>query len=77
MRQMSFVPAELEIHAGDTVVWINRDIVPHTATAEDRSWTTGQLAGGDSALRVISGNPTGAYYCALHPAMQARLVTAR
>ena len=32
IRGMAFHPAVLEIHRGDTVVWVNRDFVPHTAT---------------------------------------------
>ena len=32
--QMKFHPAELTLQKGDTVVWINRDIVPHDATEE-------------------------------------------
>ena len=30
---MAFVPATLEVSVGDTVEWINEDLVPHTATA--------------------------------------------
>ena len=30
---MRFQPKGLTVAAGDTVVWINRDMVPHTATS--------------------------------------------
>ena len=32
IRGMAFHPEALEVRRGDTVVWINRDMVPHTAT---------------------------------------------
>ena len=73
MRGMSFVPAEVAVQAGDTVVWVNHDIVPHTATADDGSWTTAHLARGDSVWRVIAEGESGRYHCELHPAMQATL----
>jgi plastocyanin len=37
IRGMAFHPEVLEIRLGDTVVWTNRDLVPHTATAT-RKW---------------------------------------
>ncbi len=30
-----FSPATLRVVAGDTIIWVNLDIVPHTATAAD------------------------------------------
>jgi plastocyanin len=35
IHRFKFLPSELEITAGDTVVWENRDSAPHTATAQD------------------------------------------
>jgi plastocyanin len=75
IRGMAFQPEVLELALGDTVVWINRDIVPHTATAEGSdAWDTGILASGDSARYVplVAGAAT--YVCRLHPTMRARLV---
>ena len=44
---MAFHPEVLEVQRGDTVVWINRDIVPHTATATRKSgWDTGTAPSG-------------------------------
>jgi hypothetical protein len=33
IKAMAFDPAELTVHAGDTVVWRNEDFFPHTATS--------------------------------------------
>jgi plastocyanin len=71
---MAFHPAELAVAPGDTVVWINRDIVPHTATAGGRrEWTTGLLASGDSGSQVIRQPGPISYRCALHPTMRGTL----
>jgi plastocyanin len=29
----SYKPVRLTVHIGDTVVWVNKDLIPHTATA--------------------------------------------
>ena len=34
IKGFKFVPEQLEVEAGDTVIWKNEDIVPHTATAK-------------------------------------------
>src|SRR5688572_1947929 len=36
MEGMTFSPAVLRIQSGDTVVFKNNDLVPHTATAKQR-----------------------------------------
>ncbi|HYT69297.1 MAG TPA: plastocyanin/azurin family copper-binding protein [Vicinamibacterales bacterium] len=30
----AFSPAELTVNAGDTVIWVNKDFYPHTATSK-------------------------------------------
>ncbi len=78
IRGMAFQPAVLEAAPGDTIVRINRDLVPHTATAEGSdAWDTGILARGDSAQYVPLRPGEWAYGCKLHPTMQARLLVTR
>src|SRR2546423_277336 len=56
---MEFHPAVLTVAAGDTVVWVNRDIVPHTATATGGTkWDTGQLTHGQSVPFTPTWQPT-------------------
>ncbi|MGQ0702602.1 MAG: hypothetical protein ACT4PM_05665 [Gemmatimonadales bacterium] len=72
---MAFQPAVLEVAPGDTVVWINKDIVPHTATAVGSAgWDTGTLVQGDSGHSIPRSTGTISYICKLHPTMQARLI---
>jgi plastocyanin len=72
IQNFAFVPAHLEVAIGDTVVWTNRDFVPHTATGDDGSWDSGFLAADQSWELVVRQG--GAYHCALHAAMKATLV---
>ena len=71
---LAFHPAVLEVAPGDTVVWINRDIFPHTATAADSAgWSTGILIQGQSGVFVPSRRGEAPYFCQLHPIMRGRL----
>lgn len=68
---MAFQPAQLRVARGDTIVWINRDFVPHTA-AITGTWDTGTIEQGDSAVTVVSGH-SGMWHCAFHPTMEGTL----
>ena len=73
IKQMQFQPAELIIHAGDTVEWINEDMVDHDVTDENnKSWHSGELKKGESWQKVVA--KTTSYYCSLHVVMKAKLV---
>lgn len=75
IRGMGFDPAVLSVSPGDTVIWINRDIVPHTATAVQRAeWDTGLLQQGQSGRIVATVGDTIRYVCGLHPTMRGTLV---
>ena len=68
-----FTPNRLEVSVGDTITWINRDIAPHTATATDGGWNTGELVkDAEASITVAAGMET-TYFCAFHPMMKARL----
>ena len=73
IRAFRYHPDTLAAATGDTVVWINRDVVPHTATAAG-DWDTGEIGAG-AERRMVAGAPgTYAYVCAYHPTMRAVLV---
>ena len=44
-----YQPARLVVHAGDTVVWVNKDVIPHTATAKGGGFDS-KVAGGRRLL---------------------------
>ena len=70
---MQFQPAVLQLHKNDTVLFINRDMVAHTATeATSKKWASPALAS-DSSWKVII-RQSAAYYCTIHPVMKGRIV---
>ena len=73
INQMQFQPASLTVQKGDTVVWVNHDIVAHDVTEETgKLWTSGPLAQGESWSLVVT--QSGDYYCSIHVVMKGKLI---
>lgn len=73
IRSFEYIPAEMSVAVGDTVVWINRDAVPHTATASDGGWDSESLGTDGSWTLVAVAGEGGEYSCTFHPNMVGRL----
>ena len=44
IQQMKFTPADLTVNEGDTVTWVNKDIVDHNVTEEkNKEWASSNL----------------------------------
>lgn len=72
---MQFTPANLEIRAGDTVIWKNKDPFPHTATVESGAgFDSGEITAGGSWKFIASKRGTFSYVCTLHRTMKGQLV---
>ncbi|HWA49696.1 MAG TPA: cupredoxin family copper-binding protein [Dongiaceae bacterium] len=69
MTKFAFAPAEIEIKAGRSITFINHDLVPHTATAGDKSFDTGTVRGGESKEIVFPTAGQFPYVCRFHPHM--------
>jgi plastocyanin len=69
-----FKPATVTINEGDTVTWTNQDTAPHTATASDGSFDTGNLKKGASGSHKFSKAGSFAYICSIHPNMKGTVV---
>ncbi len=67
---LKFQPDVLVVKPGDSIMFINDDIAPHTATAKDKSWDTGKLKKGESAIVEVSEGFAAAYFCRYHPKMK-------
>ena len=72
IKQMQFQPAELTLQKGDTVIWINHDIVTHDVTEEkSKVWTSAPLAPGESWSLMITESAN--YFCSIHVVMKGKL----
>jgi plastocyanin len=69
-----YEPARLVVHAGDTVVWVNKDVIPHTATARGGAFDSKVLAAGASWRLTAGAAGEIDYACAFHDTMTGRLV---
>lgn len=73
ISNFEFSPSTLRVRVGDRIKWVNLDIVPHTATANDFSWDTGELKPNESAETLIQAKQSEQYFCRFHPTMKAKL----
>jgi plastocyanin len=71
-----FSPKTVTIAKGDTVTWQNNDVSAHThtATADDGSWTTTELAPGTTAALVFTNAGTWPYHDKDKPSNRGTLV---
>ncbi|MCH2619585.1 MAG: YHYH protein [Candidatus Poseidoniia archaeon] len=64
-----FLPEDLTINVGDTVVWTNNDDSPHTVTADDDEFNSGNLAEGATWSYTFTEAGTYDYHCNYHSSM--------
>jgi plastocyanin len=62
-----------EVAAGTTVTISNEDSAPHTVSADDGSFDTGNIAPGESATITLSTAGTFAYHCNVHASMKGSI----
>jgi plastocyanin len=71
---MKFSPQTLEVNAGDTVVWRNKDPYPHTATAENKAFDSRDIPENGTWKYEAKAKGTMPYFCKLHTTMKGVLV---
>jgi plastocyanin len=70
---MRFEPATVTVRPGDTVVWKNKDLVPHSATAAGK-FDSRQIAGSRSWTWTAGAKGRYDYVCLYHPGMKGTVV---
>ena len=74
IENMRFDPAEVTVKAGDTIIWVNKDLVPHTATsATEGVFDSGFMEAGQTWKYEVKGKGDVAYICTFHPTMKGVL----
>ncbi len=71
---MAYSSPETHAKVGDTIEWINKDVVDHTSTEKKASLWNVSIAPGKSEKVVMKKAGTFDYYCRYHPNMMARVV---
>ena len=73
MFQFEFLPPDLTINVGDTVMWTNNDALPHTATSNTSVWNSGTLQPGQSFSFTFNNPGAFPYHCGFHFFMTANI----
>jgi len=70
---MQFKPAELTVHAGERIVWVNKDLFPHTVTAVGKAFDSGAIASNASWSYAPAKKGDYSYGCSFHPSMKGMI----
>lgn len=73
MTGVAFEPASLTVASGDSVVWVNKDPFPHTATSKAGAFDSQSIASGESWKYVAQKKGDFPYLCTLHMTMKGVL----
>jgi plastocyanin len=73
ISKLVFDQGTVEAKVGDTIEWINKDVIAHTATARDGDWNV--MIGPNKTARLVLKKPGSVdYYCRFHPNMKGKLI---
>jgi plastocyanin len=73
IEAMRFQPEVLSVASGDTIVWVNKGLVPHTATSVAGGFDSKDIQVDKSWSYTIRTKGDFAYTCTFHPTMKAML----
>jgi plastocyanin len=75
MPGSSYNPANVQVHAGDTVLFVNDDKIAHTVTdsASNPSFDSKDIAAGQSWSYTFTRPGTYSYVCTYHPWMKGQI----
>jgi len=71
---LKFSPQTIEVSAGDSVVWTNKDPFPHTVVANDESFRSKEIEPNTTFKFASNKSGTVPYACTLHPTMTGTVV---
>lgn len=71
IENLAFVPAEIEVKAGETIEWVNKDAFAHTATVKG-GWEV-TIPPGQSATHLATADDNVDYFCRFHPNMKGQI----
>ncbi len=73
--KLVFAPAEITAKVGDTIEWVNKDILAHTATATNKDWDV-IIGPKQTAMLVLKKAGPVDFFCKFHPNMKGRVTVA-
>jgi plastocyanin len=73
IQQMQFIPATLTVQKGDTIVWINKGMVPHTVKEEKSNGFYSDTIQVGNTWKMVATD-TASYDCTIHPTMKGKIM---
>jgi plastocyanin len=70
IENMEYSPAQLHVRRGERIVWVNKDLFPHTVTAVTHAFDSQSIAANGSWTYVARKPGEYAYGCTFHPTMK-------
>jgi plastocyanin len=70
----TFGPATVTVDKGSTVIWINRDDIPHTVVSSDKVFKSKVLDTDEQFSFTFAQAGTYPYFCSIHPKMTGTVV---
>ncbi len=75
IQNMQFMPPQITIPAGTTVVWMNQEAsLAHTITSDTGLWDSGEVQPGQTFSFTFMNPGTFTYHCKIHPFMHGTIV---
>ncbi len=74
IKEFTYRPPQLQVRAGTTITWTNRDEEVHTVTSSTGAFASAGLGQDETFTQTFTKPGTYTYFCALHPHMRATVV---
>ena len=74
IQDFAFHPSHITVTQGDTVVWTNRDFVPHFVSLADGKWKSDLLEENQTWKLVVAESGFFHYVCIFHPEMSGEVM---
>ncbi len=71
IQDLVYSPVKISAKVGDTIEWVNKDVVAHTATVRG-DWDV-LIPAGKNASHVLKKAGDVDYYCRFHPNMKGAI----
>lgn len=69
INNMAFNSASISVKQGTIITWTNNETATHTVTADDGSFTSGDMKQGDKYTHTFDAAGTFNYHCRYHSSM--------
>ena len=70
----SYLPHDITVAAGTTVIWVNNDDIPHTVVSTTDLFKSKALDTDDKLSFKFDKPGTYEYFCSIHPKMTAKVI---